>query len=85
MTVAENTSMLNVNDLKSYRKKVEHYLKENQHEDALQIFKLRNNMPLTKRNVEYLERILWKERGSKEKYEDTPVTKLVRKIVGLDR
>lgn len=27
MTVAENTSMLNVNDLKSHRKKVEHYLK----------------------------------------------------------
>lgn len=89
MMVAENASMLNVNDLKSYRKKVEHYLKENQHEDKLAIYKLRNNKPLTKQDVEYLERILWEELGSKEQYEkdygDTPVTKLVRKIVGLDR
>ena len=89
MTVAENASMLNVNDLKSYRKKVEYYLKENQHEDTLAIYKLRNNKPLTKQDVAYLERILWEELGSKEQYEkdygDTPVTKLVRKIVGLDR
>lgn len=89
MTVAENKSILNVNDLKSYRKKVEHYLKEHQHEDRLAIYKLRNNKPLTKQDVEYLEQILWNELGSKEQYEkdygDTPVTKLVRKIVGLDR
>lgn len=89
MTVAENASMLNVNDLKSYRKKVEHYLKENQHEDKLAIYKLRNNKPLTKQDVEFLEKILWEELGSKEQYEKdyggTPVTKLVRKIVGLDR
>lgn len=89
MTVAENASMLNVNDLKSYRKKVEHYLKENQHEDKLAIYKLRNNKPLTKQDVEFLEKILWEELGSKEQYEkdygDTSVTKLVRKIVGLDR
>lgn len=89
MTVAENASILNVNDLKSYGKKVEHYLKEHQHEDKLAIYKLRNNKPLTKQDVEYLEQILWQELGSKEQYEkdygDTSVTKLVRKIVGLDR
>lgn len=66
MTVAENASMLNVNDLKSYRKKVEHYLKENQNADNLAIYKLRNNKPLTKLDVEYLERVLWQELGSKE-------------------
>ncbi|WP_342559799.1 DEAD/DEAH box helicase family protein [Psychrobacillus sp. FSL W7-1457] len=89
MTVAENASILNVNDLKSYRKKVEHYLKEHQHEDTLAIYKLRNNKPLTKQDVEYLEQILWKDLGSKEEYQkdygDTPVTKLVRKVVGLER
>lgn len=89
LTVAENVSIYNVNDLQSYRKKVEHYLKEHQHEDTLAIYKLRNNKPLTKQDVEYLEQILWSELGSKEQYEkdygDTPVTKLVRKIVGLDR
>ncbi|MGQ4668798.1 type I restriction-modification enzyme R subunit C-terminal domain-containing protein [Metabacillus halosaccharovorans] len=82
-------SILNVNDLRSYRKKVEHYLKEHQHEDTLAIYKLPNNKPLTKQDVEYLEQILWNELGSKEQYEkdfgDTPITKLVRKIVGLDR
>ncbi|PEN47597.1 DEAD/DEAH box helicase [Bacillus toyonensis] len=89
MTVAENASILNVNELQSYRKKVEHYLKEHQHEDTLAIYKLRNNKPLTKQDVAYLEQILWTELGSKEQYEkdygDTPVTKLVRKVVGLDR
>ncbi|WP_099364498.1 DEAD/DEAH box helicase family protein [Fredinandcohnia onubensis] len=89
MVVKENASILNVNDLQSYRKKVEHYLKENQHEDTLAIYKLRNNKELTKQDVEYLENILWNELGSKEQYEkdfgDTPITKLVRNIVGLDR
>lgn len=89
MEVKENASILNVNDLQSYRKKVEHYLKEHQHEDTLAIYKLRNNKHLTKQDVEYLEHILWTELGSKEQYEkdfgETPITKLVRKIVGLDR
>lgn len=89
MEVKESASILNVNDLQSYRKKVEHYLKEHQHEDTLAIYKLRNNKPLSKQDVEYLEQILWNELGSREQYEkdfgDTPITKLVRKIVGLDR
>ncbi|KGR80088.1 DEAD/DEAH box helicase family protein [Ureibacillus manganicus] len=87
LEVNENTSMYNVNDLKSYRKKVHHYLKE--HQDQLAIYKLRNNKPLTKQDVEMLEGILWNELGSKAEYEndfgDTPITKLVRNIVGLDR
>lgn len=53
------------------------------------IYKLRNNKPLTKQDVEMLEAILWNELGSKAEYEkdfgDTPITKLVRSIVGLDR
>lgn len=89
MEVKENASILNVNDLQSYRKKVEYYLKEHQHEDTLAIYKLRNNKPLSQQDVKYLEHILWNELGSKEQYEkdfgDTPITKLVRKIVGLDR
>lgn len=89
ITALENALMLNVNDLKSNRKKVEHYLKGNQHEYKLAIYKLRNNKSLTKQDMKYLEQILWQELGSKEQYEkdygDTSVTKLVRKIVGLDR
>lgn len=89
MKVNENESMLYVNDLKSYRQKVEYYLKEHQYEDTLPIYKLRNNKSLTKQDVEQLEEILWNDLGSKEQYEkdygDTPVMKLVRDIVGLDR
>ena len=81
-----NSSMYNVNDLKNYRKKVEHYLKE--HQDEIAIFKLRNNKKLTKQDVSTLENILFKELGSQSDYEkefgDTPVNQLVRKIVGLD-
>lgn len=83
----ENNSILDVNDLQSYRQKVEHYLKE--HQDQIAIYKLRHNKELTKQDVETLEEILWKELGSKEQYEkdfgDTPITRLVRNIVGLDR
>lgn len=81
-----NKSIYNVNDLKNYRKKVEHYLKE--HEDELAIYKLKNNKKLTNQDIATLEDILFKELGSQADYEkefgDTPVNKLVRKLVGLD-
>ena len=87
LEVSENGAMYNSNDLKDYKKKVEHYLKA--HQDELAIYKLRNNKQLTKEDMKTLERIMWEELGSKAEYEkeygDTPVSKLVRKIVGLDR
>lgn len=89
MIIAEetNTSMYNVNDLKNYKKKVEHYLKE--HQDELVIYKIRNNKKITKEDLEHLENIMFNELGTKSDYErefkDTPVAKLVRKITGLDR
>lgn len=84
--VKENGPMFHVNDLQSYRKKVEHYLI--QHKDQMVIYKLNHNKPLTSQDVKVLEDILWKELGTREDYEkdygDTPITKLVRQIVGLD-
>lgn len=84
--VKENGPMFHVNDLQSYKKKVHHYLKE--HKDQMAIYKLNHNKPLTEQDVEMLEEILWKELGTKEDYEkdfgETPITKLVRQIVGLD-
>lgn len=83
----EYNDMYNTNDLESYRKKVEHYL--NEHKNELAIYKLRNNKVLNKIDLDSLEKIMWEELGSKEDYErvygDTPITKLVRKVVGLDR
>lgn len=83
--VKENGPMFHVNDLQNYRKKVEHYLIE--HKDQMAIYKLNHNKPLTAQDVKMLEDILWKELGTREDYEkdygDTPITKLVRQIVGL--
>ncbi|HAT4263780.1 DEAD/DEAH box helicase family protein [Clostridium perfringens] len=82
-----NSSMYNVNDLESYRKKVEFYLKE--HQNDLAIYKLRNNKSLTEEDIKTLENVLFNELGSKSDYEkeykETPVTVLVRKILGMDR
>lgn len=75
------------NDLKNYRKKVEFYLKE--HSDKLSVYKLRHNKKLSKADLKELERILWTELGSKDdyikEYGDTPIGRLVRQIVGVDR
>lgn len=82
-----HTAMYDVNNLKNYRKKVEYYLKE--HDNELAIYKLKNNKKLTKKDLETLENIMWKELGTQDDYKkefgDMPVNKLVRKIVGLDR
>lgn len=82
-----NGSMYNVNDLKSYRKKVEFYLKE--HQNDLAIYKLRSNKPITEEDIKTLENVLFNELGSKSDYEkeykETPVKVLVRKILGMDR
>ncbi|MCM1388295.1 MAG: DEAD/DEAH box helicase family protein [Bacillus sp. (in: Bacteria)] len=74
-------------DLQNYRKKVEFYLKE--HRDKISVYKLRNNKQLSEGDLKELERILWQELGSKEdyvkEYGDTPVGRLVRRIIGVDR
>lgn len=85
--VNEGTSIYQTNDLKNYRKKVEFYLKE--HQDNIAIYKIRNNKKLSEGDLKELEKILWNELGSKADYEneygDTPIGKLIRKIVGVDR
>jgi type I restriction enzyme, R subunit len=87
MSEESNAAMYNANDLKNYRKKVEHYLKE--HKDEMAIYKLRNNKKLTKEDLKTLEDIMWNQLGTPADYEKEfgamPINKLVRKIVGLDR
>ncbi|WP_411953795.1 DEAD/DEAH box helicase family protein [Alkalibacillus sp. S2W] len=82
-----NEPIYAANNLQNYRKRVNQYL--NEHQDQIAIYKLRNNKPLAKQDVDLLEEILWNELGSKEEYEkefgDTPITRLVRQIVGLDK
>ncbi|QEK11607.1 DUF4145 domain-containing protein [Crassaminicella thermophila] len=81
-----NPGEFTVNDLKSYRKKVNHYLKE--HQDDLVVYKIRNNKPITTEDIKHLEKVLWEKLGTKEDYEreygDESLLKLASKIVGLD-
>lgn len=83
----EGNRLYNVNDLDNYKKKVEHYLKE--YEDNLPIYRLRNNINLTKDDIKYFEKILFQDLGSKEDYEKTygnePLLKLVASITGMER
>jgi len=86
METRENPGEYSVNDMKSYRKKVNKYLME--HKNDLVIYKLRNNKSLTEDDIKYFEKILWQDLGTREDYEkefgDEPLLKLVSKIVGLD-
>lgn len=86
-TISDGTPIYGANDLRNYKKRVNEYLEE--HQDELAIYKLRYNKPLTKDDVAYLEKVLWNELGTREEYEkeygNTPITKLVRQVVGLDR
>ena len=86
METKENPGEYSVNDMQSYRKKVNMYLMD--HQNDMVIYKLRNNKPLTEDDIKYFEKILWQELGTREDYEkefgDEPLLKLVSKIVGLD-
>ena len=85
--MAEGTPLHVGDQLENYRKKVEYYLKSK--ENTMSVYKLRHNKPLTEMDMKELERILWTELGSKDdyikEYGDTPIGRLVRKIVGMER
>lgn len=79
-------SDLDDGELQNYKAKAEFYLR--QHQDEEVIAKLKSNIPLTPEDVIKLEKILWKEVGSKKEYEneigDKPLGVFVREIIGLD-
>ncbi|MFM7015817.1 MAG: DEAD/DEAH box helicase family protein [Bacteroidota bacterium] len=78
----------NINNLEAYKQRVEHYLKSQQHH--LTISKLRNNLPITKGELNELEKMLFEQGsiGTKEEfiraYGEQPLGKFIRSIVGLD-
>lgn len=82
-----DTPFTDVNDLRSYREKVEHYIKTNL--DNVAVYKLRHNIELTDLDLENLESVLFHELGSKEQYHkdfgDKSIKRLVREIAGMDR
>jgi type I restriction enzyme R subunit len=84
----EHQLVYNINNLEAYKRRVEHYLKEQQHH--LVISKLKNNIPITKGELSELEKMLFEQGtiGTKEEfvkaYGDQPLGKFIRSIVGLD-
>ena len=81
-----NESDLEDQSLQNYKAKAEFYVR--QHKDNIVIAKLRTNRPLTKDDVDSLEKIMWQQIGTKQDYEaeygTKPLGEFVREIVGLD-
>ena len=86
LNIKENPSNLENDDLKDYKAKAEYYVREHQESGA--IAKLKENIPLTPKDIKELEQILWSEVGSKTDYRaeygEKPLGEFVREITGLD-
>jgi len=76
-------------NLRDYRSRVERFIRE--HQDHITIRRLRNNEPVTKKDIAALEDILFSKDGPipREEYEkiygEQPLGLLVRATVGLSR
>lgn len=85
--VAEVDIMPTYSKLKSYKDRVEAFIRKNK--SHLVIDKLHKNIPITPKELELLESFLFNdELGTKEEYENEygaqPLGKFIRSIVGLD-
>lgn len=80
--------LYSVNDLDTYRRKVEEYVKRHSHHVV--IHKLRNNIQITRSELTQLEQMLFEqgELGTKEDfvraYGEQPLGTFIRSLVGLD-
>ena len=87
LSLKENEPEYGASALENYRKKVNQYVRA--HQDHIAIHKLKNNQPLTRQEFGVLEQLLWGELGTREDYKkefgETPLTLLVRQIIGLDQ
>lgn len=73
--------------LKNYKAKVEYYIAKHQKDNKV-ILKLKNNRPINGTDLKELEKVFWKDIGTKEdyakEYGDQPLGEFIRSIVGLD-
>lgn len=86
--VQEHTLLYNVNNLETYKRRVEQYLHEQRHH--LTIRKLHNNEAITEPELQALEQMLF-EQGSlgtrdefSRAYGSQPLGRFIRSIIGLD-
>jgi type I restriction enzyme R subunit len=86
--VQEHRLLFNVNNLETYRRRVEQYLHEQSHH--LTIRKLRNNEPITQAELQALEQMLFEQGslGTRDEfsrvYGNQPLGRFIRSIMGLD-
>jgi type I restriction enzyme R subunit len=86
--IIEHQLIYAFNDLEAYKRKVEQYLK--QQSNHLIIYKIRNNIQITKSELMELEKMLFAqgEIGTKEEFikafGEQPLGKFIRGIVGLE-
>ncbi len=86
--IVEHQLVYGFNDLDAYKRKVEQYLKQNS--SHLTIYKLRNNIKITKSELEALEQMLFEQGqlGTKQEFikafGEQPLGIFIRSIVGLD-
>jgi len=73
--------------LKNYKAKVEYNIAKHQKDNKV-ILKLKNNRPINGTDLKELEKVFWKDIGTKEdyakEYGDQPLGEFIRSIVGLD-
>lgn len=85
----EDKNLINTyTNLQSYRERVETFIRNNK--DFLVINKIQNNKPITREELELLEKMLFEGNlGSKEEYRkeygDMPLGRFIRSILGLDK
>ena len=91
-TFEEDNSGVNITPIRTYRRRVEDYLKEHlSDDDTLQ--KIYHLEPLSEQDIARLEQIFWEELGSKEEFDAQTKTKpyqhnvaaFIRSIIGIEQ
>lgn len=91
-TFEEDNSGVNIIPIRTYRRRVEDYLKEHLTDDAT-LQKIYHLEPLSDRDIIRLEQIFWEELGSKEEFEaqtkakpyQRNVAAFIRSIIGIEQ
>ena len=85
--VVEGAPEYGSGEFESYRRKVEAYLRDYDHD--MVVHKLRYNKELTEKDYNHLEQVLWRDLGSEEEYHkvygDKPLLEFAAGVVGLDQ
>lgn len=91
-TFEQDSSGINISPIRTYRRRVEDYLKEHLSDD-ITLQKIYHLEPLIEKDISRLEQIFWEELGSREEFDNQTRTKLyqrnvvafIRSIIGIEQ